>query len=382
MVDAPQSLSQKQAHLLATDFEDRAEAKKAIVAFARERPVEAILAVDDSGSLLAAEASQALGLPHNDPAAAQAARDKYRMRTLMAERGVPIPDFRRFSTADDPCAVAQQVSYPCVVKPLRLSGSRGVIRADDAAELVRAVRRLTDILQETEGDPGPASYLVEDYIAGSEVALEGLLEDGRLHVLALFDKPDPLEGPFFEETIYVTPSQLPRATQEAVAREAAKAAAALGLRRGPLHAELRLNDQGPWLLEVAGRSIGGLCARTLRFGVDASLESLILRQAVGLEIPDLTREGSARGVMMIPIPEEGLLKGVSGLEAAKAVPCVTGVEITAPLNHLIRPLPEGESYLGFIFARAETPVEVESALRQAHRELHFETAPVFPLRVG
>jgi biotin carboxylase len=385
VVDAPQALAQTKPHLLAVDFKDTAGAVAAIVDFARERAVDAILAVDDSGALLAARACQALGLPHNDPAAAEAARDKYRMRSLMAEAGVPVPRFRRFDTGDDPwaiAAIAEAVSYPCVVKPLRLSGSRGVIRADDPQEMVDALRRLETILQDADADPDPKPFLVEAYIPGEEVALEGMLDGGELHVLALFDKPDPLEGPFFEETIYVTPSRLPQAAQEAVVRATADAAEALGLRRGPIHAELRLNEEGPWLLEVAGRSIGGLCSRTLQFGVNTSLETLILRQALGLDVAGFEREQQARGVMMIPIPEQGLLKGYEGLDEAQAVPHVTDVEITARLNHTLKPLPEGDSYLGFIFARAETPGQVEAALREAHSKLQFEIAPVIPLRVA
>ncbi|HSM57432.1 MAG TPA: ATP-grasp domain-containing protein [Candidatus Sulfomarinibacteraceae bacterium] len=382
VVDTPEPLAQTGPDLLAIPFADSDAAVRAIVQFTEERPVVAILSVDDSGAMLAARASQALSLPHNDPQAAEAARDKHRMRTLMAQRGVPVPGFQRFTTADDPQEVAQQVSYPCVVKPLRLSGSRGVIRADDEAQLIHAVQRLAKILQETEAGDGPKPFLVEDYLPGDEAALEGLLDDGDLHVLALFDKPDPLEGPFFEETIYVTPSRLPPRVQAEIAEHTAHAARALGLQRGPVHAELRINERGPWLLEIAGRSIGGLCSRVLRFGVDTSLESLILRQAVGMSVAHAHREATPRGVMMIPIPRGGLLRGYDGVEDARAVAGVTGVEITAPLNHTLSPLPEGDSYLGFIFARGATPAAVEAALREAHAKVRFHIDPVIPLRVG
>lgn len=382
VVDAPEALAQRRPDLLTADFSQLDAATETIVDFAGQRAVDAILAVDDSGALLAARAANALGLPHNDPAAAEAARDKYQMRRLMAQRGVPVPGFRRFNVADDVGDIAQQVSYPCVVKPLRLSGSQGVMRADNADELRTAIARLTRMLQSLGHSETEQFFLVEDYIPGVEVALEGMLDNGQLHVLALFDKPDPLEGPFFEETIYVTPSRLPQAVQEQIAQSTAQAAAALGLQRGPVHAELRINDDGPWLLEIAGRSIGGLCSRTLRFGVDTSLETLILQQALGMEMADLGREPDARGVMMIPIPRAGLLRGYSGLEEAQATPHVTEVDITAPLNHILTQLPEGDSYLGFIFARAGTPEEVETALRQAHTRLHFEIETVIPLNVG
>lgn len=364
---------------LAVDFRDPAAAAAAIVAYAADHPIAAVLGVDDSASLLAARASAALGLLHNDPAAALAARDKSIMRARLAAAGVPVPAFHRYPLATDAAAIASEVEYPCVVKPLLLSGSRGVIRADDPAALAAAVARLRRLLL-TEGYPLEGSaFLVERFIPGVEVALEGLLTDGALHVLALFDKPDPLDGPFFEETIYLTPSRLPAAAQQAIAAAAAQAATALGLRHGPVHAELRLNEHGPWLIELAGRSIGGLCSTVLQFGAGMCLEELILRHAVGLPIASLEREQTAAGVMMIPIPGAGLLRGVQGLEEARAVPHVAGVEITAPLNHSLVPLPEGAAYLGFIFARAADPATVEAALRRAHACLRFDLRRELPV---
>lgn len=386
VVDTPQALAHQGDDYIGVDFSDIESAVQQLVAYARDTPLQAILAVDDSGSLLAAQASAALGLPHNAPHAAEAARDKFQMRTLMAQAGIRVPRFRRFTTAGDPTWVARQVAqhvhYPCVLKPLRLSGSQGVMRADDEPSFLAAHSRLSRLLTRLYGDGEPLPFLVEQYIPGVEVALEGILDQGTLHMLALFDKPDPLEGPFFEETIYVTPSRLSQDVQNAIARETAAAARALGLQRGPVHAELRIEDGQPWLLEIAGRSIGGLCGRTLRFGVDDSLETLILRQAVGLGLGDVGRERQARGVMMIPVPGEGLLKGVQGVAEAQNTPGVSDVEITAPLNNLLRPLPEGDSYVGFIFARGETPQEVEAALRAAHGKLHFDVAPVLMLQTN
>ena len=367
-LDLPPELADQWPGALPLSFAAPDEAATAIAAYAVEHPLTAILSVDDSGSLVAAAASRALGLPHNNPAAAVAARDKFVMRQLLREGGVVTPWFERFCTADDPAAVAARAPYPCVVKPLNLNGSRGVIRADSPAELVAAVGRLARLLA---ADGAPRPYLVEAFIPGVEVALEGLLDDGQLRVLALFDKPDPLDGPFFEETIYVTPSRLPAATQTTIAATTAAAASALGLCVGPVHAELRVNADGAWLVEVAGRSIGGLCSQVLRFGIDASLEELILRQAVGLPLGDIGRRDRAAGVMMIPIPEAGLLRAVEGVEEAAAVPLVTGVEITARLHYPLKPLPEGDSYLGFIFACGESPAEVEAALRVAHGKLRF-----------
>ncbi|HEU5430382.1 MAG TPA: ATP-grasp domain-containing protein, partial [Thermomicrobiales bacterium] len=335
--------------------------------------------LDDSAPVLAARTAARLGLPHNDPAAALAARDKFVMRERLAAAGVPGPAYRRWPLDADPRAVAAASRFPVVVKPLLLSGSRGVIRADDADAFVAAWERTKAMLVADGAEPAASALLVERYLAGVEVAVEGLLTGGALRTLAIFDKPDPLEGPFFEETIYVAPSRLPAATQAAIAARTAEAAAALGLREGPVHAELRINDDGVWPIELAGRSIGGLCSSVLEFGVGVSLEELILRHAVGLPLPNAERSGAAAGVMMIPIPRGGMLRGVSGVETALTVPGVTGVEITAKLNQPLTPLPEGASYLGFIFACADTPEQAEAALREAHGQLRFRIDPMISL---
>lgn len=378
-LDIPPELADQWPGAWPLSFDDIAASTQSLVNRAADAPIAAILAVDDSGSLLAAAASQALGLSHNRPEAAAAARDKHLMRQVLAAAGMPSPRFQLFNTADDPELIAATMSYPVVVKPLNLNGSRGVMRADKPEQLVASIARLRPIIQPA-GNARPRPFLIETYIPGSEVSLEGLLSNGELQVLALFDKPDPLEGPFFEETIYVTPSRLPAEKQAAIKQTVARAAAALGLSTGPVHAELRLNEHGPWIVEVAGRSIGGLCSRTLRFGVDAPLEELILRQATGMSLPDVLQRPGANGVMMIPVPAAGILRQVSGREAAAAVPGVEGVEISAPLNYPLHPLPEGDAYLGFIFARGESPHDVEQALRQAHAKLRFEIEPLLLLQ--
>jgi len=391
-VDMRSELSQHWQLELGIDYSDPNRAAEQIAQFSKKMPLDAILAVDDSGTLVAAKASALLGLHHNSPQAAEAARDKYLMRSMFAAHNaahsaeqitkhnhVASPWFQRFSTADDLDEVAELVPYPCVVKPRDLNGSRGVIRANSATEFRAAVARLVALLRTLQPDQAAYSYLVEAYLPGDEVALEGMLDDGDLTVLALFDKPDPLEGPFFEETIYVTPSRLSADVQESIAQ---CAAAALGLRNGPIHAELRVNERGPWMLEIAGRSIGGLCSQTLRFGLeDVSLEELILRQACGLRF-DLPRADQASGVMMIPIPETGILKDFSGVEQAEAVPLVEDVQITAKRHYSLAALPEGDSYLGFIFARGDTPEEVEAALRAAHDCLSFEIVPELTLALA
>jgi biotin carboxylase len=355
------------------------EATRTIVEFAKTYPINAVVSADDDGAILAAMASEALALPHNSVAAVSAARNKLRTRELLAKAGMLSPRFEVCTISGDPVEVVQRVSFPCVVKPLFLSASRGVIRADNPEQFVRAFHRLVAILRRQEvAAPGGASaqqILVEDFIPGVEVALEGLLSKSQLKVLAIFDKPDPLDGPFFEETIYVTPSRLPVPVQDAITTCAAKAVNALGLREGPVHVELRVNDQGPWILEIAPRSIGGLCSRALRFGDGISLEELILRHAIGFDVASLEREKCAAGVMMIPIPQAGILREVRGQDEARSVPGIEEIRLTIPPGQELIPLPEGNKYLGFIFARGERPEIVEAALREAHRRLAFIITP-------
>ena len=361
-------------NFLTLDFADPDDAAAKVAALAGRRPLAAVVGVDDLTAVAAAAIAERLGLRASGRAAVAAARDKYQMRQCLAAAGVPIPRFRRIALKDDPFLAARGVAFPCVLKPLALSASRGVIRANNVDQFIAAVRRIGALLQRSDVEVGgdAAQFLLaEEYIPGVEVALEGLLMGGTLHTLALFDKPDPLEGPFFEETLYVTPSRLPVAVQRAIEQVTASACAALGLAEGPVHAELRVNDGGPWVLEVAARSIGGLCSRTLRFGTGMTLEEIILRHALGWPIASLTRERRPAGVMMIPIPRAGRLGGVRGLEAAEAVDGIEEVTITAHVGQELVPLPEGWQYLGFIFARADTPDAVEAALRDAHARLVF-----------
>jgi len=360
---------------LAVDMAHPERGAEQIAAFAGRFPLDTIVPVDDGGTLVAALAAERLGLPHNPFPAVQATRDKYRLRQRLAEGGVPSPPYRLVDLDDEPARLAIDLFYPCVLKPLALSGSRGVMRANNADEFVAAFARLRALLAQPDvaAECGPAARqaLVEGYIPGEEVALEGLLSDGRLQVLALFDKPDPLVGPFFEETIYVTPSRLPHERQAQIAVTSERAARALGLRDGALHAELRLNEQGAWPVDIAARSIGGLCSRTLTFGTGMSLEELILRHATGAPIPSFDREGGASGVMMIPIPARGVLREVEGIAEAEAVPGIVSVTISIHRGQEVVPLPEGSEYLGFIFAKGQETARVEAALRQAQALLRF-----------
>ncbi|HTE65769.1 MAG TPA: ATP-grasp domain-containing protein [Candidatus Binatia bacterium] len=333
----------------------------AIAALHDRTPLDAVLAVDDQGVVVAATAAQRLGLRHNPPNAVAATRDKAAMRERLAVASLPQPAYRIVAHGDDVASAATDVGYPCVVKPVSRSASQGVIRVDDAIQAAAAGIRIRAIV----GD-GPEPLLVERFVPGAEVAVEGLLLGGRLEVLAVFDKPDPMDGPFFEETIYVTPSRQPASVLADLEATAARAAAALGLREGPVHAELRIGTAGAlMILELAARSIGGLCARALRFGAGVSLEEVIIRHALGLGLDGLTRETQASGVMMLPIRSGGVLDRVSGQERALAIEGVVGVEISIASGRPVVPLPEGDRYLGFVFARGPTAQDVEDALRRA-----------------
>ena len=332
---------------------------------------DAVLAVDDSGVELAALLAQRLGLPANGPHAVRRVRDKLAFRRLLQEREFLCPQFHHLPSDEDPRQLVPELKFPVVVKARRLSASRGVIRANDSEELMRAVNWVRAIQSRADRDAQELGLIIEDFIPGREYALEGSLQRGELTTLALFDKPDPLDGPYFEETLYITPSRLPQALQERIHQEVARACRAAELMTGPVHAEVRVNDQGIWILEVAARSIGGLCGRVLIHFLGMSLEELILRQAVAEPIA-IAGEGGAAGVMMIPIPRRGIYRGLEGLAAAQSVRGVTGVAITVEPGQIIAPPPDGASYLGFIFSLCATPAEAELALRLAHALLVFD----------
>jgi len=361
--------------LLTIPLTDPHRAARAIADFARHHAIGAVIGVDEETTVVAAAIARELGLRHIPFESATAVRDKYQLRRRLQTAGLPVPWFRLVPRESDPHDLAQEVAYPCVLKPLFLSASRGVIRVNNPDEFVRAFARVGKILNQPDvvrrGGALARSLLIEGYIPGQELALEGLVTEGELQVLAVFDKPDPLEGPYFEETIYVTPSRLPLSAQASIRDCTRRACLALGLDDGPIHAELRFNGDGPWIIEVAARTIGGLCSRTLRFGLGLTLEEVVLRHALRMPLPSFERHPRPAGVMMIPIPRRGILREVRGLAEASAVPGIEGVTITVHRGEELIPLPEGSRYLGFIFARAETPQQVEAALREAHRCLSF-----------
>ena len=357
---------------LVVDLDRPADVAAAAAAFHRERPLDAVVGVDEAAVLAAASVAARLGLRHSPEAAVAATRDKRRLRAALAAAGVPQPAWEAVEASPAAAAAAgARLGFPVVVKPVDLAGSRGVIRADDPTALTAAVERIARMLAADPACDRPATppLVVERFCGGPEVAVEGLLDGGRLRVLAVFDKPDPLDGPFFEETLYVTPSRLAPDDLAAVERRCAEAVAALGLTEGPIHGELRLPAPGePVVIEVAARSIGGRCSTALRFAGGESLEELILRQAAGLPQPEPHLE-AASGVLMLPIERAGRLVTVEGLERARAVPGVESASVTIPPGEELVPLPEGDRYLGFILARGEAPAEVEAALRRAWSEL-------------
>ena len=347
------------------------------------RPIDAVLAVGDRPTVLAAYVSRLLGLAGHPPEAAAAARDKRLLRGKLKAAGLPVPAFITVPVAADPLKILDKLTFPVVIKPTVLSGSRGVIRADDALSFATAFDRVRRLLASPEvrelRDSEADVIQIEQYIPGAEYALEGVLENGVLTALAIFDKPDPLDGPFFEETIYVTPSRADAATQQQIQDAVAAAARALGLHHGPIHAECRVNDSGAYVLEVAARPIGGLCARSVRMeygGVLIGFEEFLLRHALGEPIGDWRREASASAVMMIPIPRSGVYRRVDGVEQARQVAHVQEIHITAKPDQQLLALPEGSSYLGFIFARAPQPEQAERAVREAHARLRFTIDPL------
>jgi hypothetical protein len=402
---------------IAIRFHEEDRSVALIVEAARDRPIDAILAVGDRPTVIAAKAAHALGLPWHPPEAAAIARHKLLTRERLRDAGLSVPWFQPLAIRPwrfgEPSAIshlaAEGFTYPCIIKPVALSGSRGVMRADDPASFLAALDRLRALLASSdiraERSATHDVALVEGFVPGREYAVEAIMDSGELHPLAMFDKPDPLDGPFFEETLYVTPSSASDADKRLIVDAIARAASAIGLRHGPIHAECRVPaspDRQVFVLEVAARPIGGLCARALQFeriptpeslgpGVVPQIatpesritfEALLLRHALGEASEMWRREREASGVMMIPIPRRGTFRSVEGVDAARAVAHVIDVHITAKPDQLLVPLPEGASYLGFIFARAETPAQVEQALRAAHACLRFRIDMEFRVLAG
>jgi hypothetical protein len=384
--EAPTLATLMEGHVLTLDLHHPDESAERSAVFAQTWPVDAVVGVDEASVVTAATVAERLLTPRSNPVAAvQATRDKRLLRNVLTGAGLAQPRYAEIGAEADEAAIDAALAvtgFPCVIKPVDLAASRGVIRADDRADAHAAVRRTSALLREICAGSTVSPLLVESYVDGGEIALEGLVRQGVLDVIAVFDKPDPLTGPFFEETIYVTPSRLDTAVQNTVIDSVRAAVSALGLQHGPIHAEVRLESGSPVVIEVASRSIGGLCSRAIRIACDddpreiRSLENVILREACGLPLGGMHTVDSASGVFMLPVSHTGTLNAVHGVDRAEQVTGVTGVALSIPLGLAVRPLPEGDRYLGFIFARGETPAAVEHSLRTAQALIQVDvTAP-------
>ncbi|HVC42227.1 MAG TPA: ATP-grasp domain-containing protein [Candidatus Saccharimonadales bacterium] len=383
--EAPTLAALMEGRVLTLDLRHPAEAAERAALFARRWPVDAVVGVDEGSVVTAAAIAERLDMPRRNPVqSVKATRDKRLLRDCLAGAGLPQPSCAEIDLDDIDGALdaaIERVGLPCVIKPVDLAASRGVIRADDRAAAGAAVQRVAMLLREINADGSTPPLLAESYVDGVEIALEGLVRQGLLEVIALFDKPDPLTGPFFEETIYVTPSRLDEEAQVAVVGAVRRGVSALGLRHGPIHAEVRMAGDVPVVIEVAARSIGGLCSQVIRVactdepGEVRSLENVILREACGLPLGAMHMVDSASGVFMLPIPHAGILRGVGGVDRAVSIAGITGVTISIPAGERVRPLPEGDRYLGFIFARGDVPQAVEASLRQARATLDVTVTP-------
>lgn len=366
---------------LQIDFHNLTKTLDLVCEEANRSAFSGVVATDDTTTELAAHIAQRLGLSHNEPSAVRIARRKDLARHRLSKHEMLVPQFWLIDLTRALHHQIHQVAYPCVAKPIALSASRGVIRTDSPQQLLAACGRIRALLSELEDSEEGRYILVEEYIPGQECSIEGVLYCGSLQVLAIFDKPDSMEGPYFEETYYITPSRMPPQTQATMCHAIEQACAAYGLSEGPIHAECRVNPSGVWVLEIAARTIGGECAQVFKLGSDVGLEEVVLSHAAGTRLT-LKRDCDAAGMLMIPTPRAGVLRRVEGVSAAQRVLHIEEVSIALREGYVLVPWPEGASYLGFIFARARTPAEVESALRMAHDCLHVVVSPMLRVTVS
>ncbi|MFW2441061.1 MAG: ATP-grasp domain-containing protein [Arenicellales bacterium] len=362
-------------------LQDHRSALSILLKLFEQRQYDAVIGTDDSTLELVAKLAAKTGLQQNLPAAVRLARRKDLSRLCLRQAGLQVPAFSVEEVSVQQLLDEPHFGFPCVIKPLALSGSRGVIRADTHDELNRGVQRSLKIISEEIDLYEKNNLLLEQYIPGREFAIEGMLVDGQLDVLAIFDKPEPMEGPYFEETYYISPARISLSERRLLVETVKDACSAFGLVTGPVHAECRLNQQGAWLIELAARTIGGLCSRLLSFGTGYSLEQLVLANAIGQELPLELKDGAA-GVLMLPTEEAGILRRVEGVMKAEKVPYIDDVEISLREGYHVTPLPEGASYLGFIFSSAPDSDKVEKALRDARALLNPVIAPYWPVSEG
>ena len=359
------------------DYSKNEQSKKKIIKHIEKFPIQGVLAIDEETLILGAMVANSLGLICHSIESVMATRSKYELRKILSEEGLRNPEFKLVSSEENPDLISKTISFPCVMKPTFLSGSRGVIRANNQKEFANAYLRIKKILDLPEmsirGKDESKMILIEEYIDGKEVAVEGIIINGDFLPLTIFDKPEPLKGPFFEETIYVTPSTLPQSTQKKIIEETKHASNAIKLSNGPIHAELRIDGKGnPWIIDIASRTIGGKCSKAIKFADEISLESIILNHVLGEKLPDIIPISSSSGVMMIPIPKSGILKEVRGKEKCLQIEGIEEIEVTIPLGEKVVQLPEGDRYLGFIFAISDEPSNTIKILKEAHGKLNFK----------
>ncbi len=376
------TLVNQSSHGIHINLQDPDAALETLLQVASGTPFDAILATDDHTVELAARVAASLGLTHNPASAAQLSRRKDLARARLKAAGLPVPEHRRLDLDQPMTEQLNGFPFPLVVKPIALSASRGVIRCDNEQQLIAAIQRIrSTILTDVESVEERRYLLLERYLPGIEVAVEGLLNHGRFTPITVFDKPDPLVGPYFEETYYITPSRLAEPVQRAILQRVAQGCAAYGLSHGPVHAELRWHNNEAWIVEIAARSIGGECARLLQMGSGQTLEEIIINQAIGGEF-HIDAQSEASGVLMIPTPEAGILRRIEGVSEAQKVELIEELRLWKREGHELTMLPEGSSYLGFMYARGETPAAVEHALRTAHAKLNIVVAPLWRIGAG
>ena len=366
---------------LRVNFSDTSRSLRLIEALYRETPFDGVIGTDDGTLELATVVATKFGLNTNPPLSTKISRRKDRSRVVQRDFGLRTPWFVSAAVCGqgEP-KVPSGVSYPCVAKPVTLSASRGVIRANNDRELVAALSRISKII-ESAGPEHPRVVLIEEYIPGMEYVVEGLLDSGNWRTMAIFGKPEPLEGPFFEETIYIAPPDLAPGIERRMTDTVRDACAAYGLVQGPVHAECRINEDGVWLIELAPRTIGGKCSRILQLGTGQALEDIVILNALGRSAP-IEPPAGVMGVMMIPVPGPGIVRRIEGIEAARCIDLIQQIEIDVKAGHQLVPWPEGSSYPGFIFARGPNEHLVTEALHSAHQALRFVTAPYLPLVIA
>lgn len=371
--DSEHSLVSSIANGITVDFQQQDSAYAIIVKSLRHQNILAVIATDDLVVTLSSRVARRLGLPHNDPEATRLTYRKDLARIRLQQQGCNVPDYS-VCPFDEMVEYSTKVSFPVVLKPLMLSGSRGVIRADNPQQFILAAKTIQRILTKQPCDEYESQhFLIEQFLKGDEIAIDGFMQDGKFILLSLFDKPEPMNGPYFEESYYITPGRQSEQLQQDIIEEVSKCCRAYGLTHGPIHAEARITEKGIFLIEMASRTIGGQCAQLIEYVLAKKLEEIIIR-LLCFEPMQLQTNNQYAGVLMIPITQTGVLKRVEGLLQARQVKHVSNIEIHIQPGYELIPLPEGSSYLGFIFASADSFDKTWQALQQAHHLLKFITS--------